>query len=333
MYGNRRYCVENDQPNITLDDVQKLAANLRTEIGKAIIGQDTTIYLMLVALLTGGHMLLEGVPGTAKTLLAQSVAASLKLQFGRVQFTPDLMPGDMLGTNLFNFQTSTFTLTKGPIFTEFLLADEINRTPPKTQAALLEAMQERRVTIDGTTHTLSENFMVVATQNPIENQGTYPLPEAQLDRFLFKHVLTYPSREEERAIVHRHGQGLAMPKPADLGVTPVADHLTLKAIRGKLASIRLAESILDYIVDIVRATREHSMILHGASPRAATQLAAAVRTYAALQGRDYALPDDVKALLDPALRHRIVLSPTAEVEGVRAESVLAQIIDSIAAPR
>jgi MoxR-like ATPase len=325
--------VENDTKDITLEEVQKLATDLRTEIGKAIIGQDRTIYLMLVALLSGGHMLLEGVPGTAKTLLAQTVAAALKLQFGRVQFTPDLMPGDMLGTNLFNFQTSSFSLTKGPIFTEFLLADEINRTPPKTQAALLEAMQERRVTIDGTTYALSENFMVVATQNPIENQGTYPLPEAQLDRFLFKHVLSYPSREEERSIVQRHGQGLAMPKPSDLGVKAVADHATLKAIRAKLSSIRLAESILDYIVDIIRATRDHSMILHGASPRAATQLAAAVRTYAVLQGRDYAIPDDVKALLEPALRHRIVLSPTAEVEGIRTESVLAQIIDSIAAPR
>jgi MoxR-like ATPase len=325
--------LETDRHDITLEDVQQLAADLRSEIAKAIIGQDVTIYLMLVALLSGGHMLLEGVPGTAKTLLAQTVAAALKLQFGRVQFTPDLMPGDMLGTNLFNFQTSSFSLTKGPIFTEFLLADEINRTPPKTQAALLEAMQERRVTIDGTTYALSENFMVVATQNPIENQGTYPLPEAQLDRFLFKHVLTYPSREDERRIVQRHGQGLAMPKPADLGVKAVADHATLKAIRAKLSSIRLADSILDYIVDIVRATREHSMILHGASPRAATQLAAAVRTYAALQGRDYAIPDDVKALLEPALRHRIVLSPTAEVEGIRAEAVLVQIIDSVAAPR
>jgi MoxR-like ATPase len=325
--------VENEAQTVTLDDVQKLAADLRVEIGKAIIGQNGTIQLMLIALLSGGHMLLEGVPGTAKTLLAQSVAASLKLQFGRVQFTPDLMPGDMLGTNLFNFQTSSFSLTKGPIFTEFLLADEINRTPPKTQAALLEAMQERRVTIDGTTHALSENFMVIATQNPIENQGTYPLPEAQLDRFLFKHVLGYPSHAEERAIVNRHGQGLAMPKPVDLGVKPVADHTMLKAMRGKLASIRLAEPILDYIVDIIRATREHGMILHGASPRAATQLAAAVRTYAALQGRDYAIPDDVKALLDPALRHRVVLSPTAEVEGVQAETVLAQIIDGIAAPR
>jgi MoxR-like ATPase len=325
--------VDSETKTLTVADVQLLASNMRAEIGKAIIGQDATINLMLVALLSGGHMLLEGVPGTAKTLLAQSVAAALKLQFGRVQFTPDLMPGDMLGTNLFNFQTSTFTLTKGPIFTEFLLADEINRTPPKTQAALLEAMQERRVTIDGTTYPLSENFIVIATQNPIENQGTYPLPEAQLDRFLFKHVLGYPAREEERKILQRHGHGLAMPKPADLGVQTVADHATLSAVRKMLGSIRLAEPILDYIVDIIRSTREHSMILHGASPRAATQLAAAVRTYAALQGRDYAIPDDVKALLEPALRHRIVLSPTAEVEGVRAESVLAQIVESVAAPR
>ncbi len=319
--------------DLTLKDISSIADKLRYEISKVIVGQTEAVDLILIAVLSGGHILLEGVPGTAKTLLAQSVAAALGLQFGRIQFTPDLMPGDLLGTNLFNFQTSTFQLTKGPIFTEFLLADEINRTPPKTQAALLEAMQERSITIDGTTHTLSSNFIVIATQNPIENQGTYPLPEAQLDRFLFKYILSYPERDQERAIVARHGIQLMMPKPRELGIETVMDATSLAQVRAKLGEIRLAESILDYIVDLVRATREHSAILHGASSRAATQLAAAVRTYAALQGRDYAVPDDVKALLAPALRHRIVLSPSAEVEALSSDSVLAQIASSVSAPR
>jgi MoxR-like ATPase len=316
-----------------LSDVRTIADKLRTEIAKAIVGQERAVNLVLIALLSGGHILLEGVPGTAKTLLAQSIAGALGLTFGRIQFTPDLMPGDLLGTNLFNFQTSTFQLTKGPIFTEFLLADEINRTPPKTQAALLEAMQERRVTIDGTTYDLSDNFLVIATQNPIENQGTYPLPEAQLDRFLFKHVLGYPSRDQERAILVRHGSNLAMPKPRDLGITQVVDGATLVGTRKALAQIRLAEPILEYIVDLVRATRDHSSVLHGASPRAASQLAAAVRTLAALDGRAYAIPDDVKMLVGSALRHRIVLAPSAEVEGLSADTVLEQIVQSVAAPR
>jgi MoxR-like ATPase len=316
-----------------LSDVRSIADKLRTEIAKAIVGQERAVNLVLIALLSGGHILLEGVPGTAKTLLAQSIAGALGLTFGRIQFTPDLMPGDLLGTNLFNFQTSTFQLTKGPIFTEFLLADEINRTPPKTQAALLEAMQERRVTIDGTTHALSDNFLVIATQNPIENQGTYPLPEAQLDRFLFKHVLGYPTRDQERAILERHGSNLAMPKPRDLGITQVVDGATLTSTRKALAQIRLAEPILEYIVDLVRATRDHSSVLHGASPRAASQLAAAVRTLAALDGRAYAIPDDVKMLVGSALRHRIVLAPSAEVEGLSADTVLEQIVQSVAAPR
>ncbi len=322
-----------DLADISLGDISDIATKLRTEIAKVIIGQTEAVDLILVAVLSGGHILLEGVPGTAKTLIAQSVAAALGLQFGRIQFTPDLMPGDLIGTNLFNFQTSTFQLTKGPMFTEFLLADEINRTPPKTQAALLEAMQERAITIDSTTHPLSPNFIVIATQNPIENQGTYPLPEAQLDRFLFKYILSYPDRAQERAIVQRHGTQLAMPKPKELGIASVVDADTLHAIRARLGGIRLAEPILDYIVDLVRATREHSAILHGASSRAATQLAAAVRTFAALQSRDYAVPDDVKTLLAPALRHRIVLSPSAEVEALTPDLVLAQIVTSVPAPR
>ncbi|MBV8749440.1 MAG: AAA family ATPase, partial [Candidatus Eremiobacteraeota bacterium] len=214
-----------------LDDVRRDADALKREVRKAIVGQDDAIDLMLASLLVGGHVLLEGVPGTAKTLLSQAFAASLSLTFNRIQFTPDLMPGDVLGTNLFNFQTNEFVLTKGAIFTELLLADEINRSPPKTQAALLQAMNERAVTIDGRDYPLGDGFMVIATQNPIEQQGTYPLPEAQLDRFLFKVVVGYPSRDEERAIVHRHGHRTTMPKLSDFEIQPVADLGTLVAIR------------------------------------------------------------------------------------------------------
>ena len=288
---------------------------------------------MLVSLLSEGHILLEGVPGTAKTLLAQSFAAALSLQFGRIQFTPDLMPGDVIGTNLFNFQTNQFSLTKGPIFTQLLLADEINRTPPKTQAALLQAMHERAVTIDGQTHDLGDGFMVIATQNPIEQQGTYPLPEAQLDRFLFKHVLDYPSREEERAIVQRHGHRTTMPRIEDFGVASIAAMEDLRAIREFVESIRLSDDNVEYIVDVIRATREHPSLDYGASPRAANMIASAARAYAAIQGRDYVIPDDIKFLSAPALRHRVVLAPGAEIEGLWADQVVEQILDQTAAPR
>jgi MoxR-like ATPase len=278
-------------------------------------------------------VLLEGVPGTAKTLLAQSFARSVNLDFGRIQFTPDLMPGDVLGTNIFNFQTSAFTLTKGPIFTQILLADEINRTPPKTQAALLQAMHERTVTIDGATHELGANFMVIATQNPIEQQGTYPLPEAQLDRFLFKHILDYPDRDEERAIVARHGHRTVMPELADFGLEAVADAATLGALRQTIAALRLSDELIDYIVDIVRATRGHESLEFGASPRSANMIATASRAYAAMQGRDYVIPDDEKLIALPALHHRIVLAPGAEIEGLQADVVIRRVLDQVAAPR
>mgnify|MGYP001793195780 CR=1 FL=1 len=298
-----------------------------------MVGQDAALDLMLVALLSEGHVLLEGVPGTAKTLLAQSFATSLNLGFGRIQFTPDLMPGDVLGTNLFNFQTSDFKLTKGPIFTQVLLADEINRTPPKTQSALLQAMHERQVTIDGETHDLGDDFMVIATQNPIEQQGTYPLPEAQLDRFLFKHILDYPSREEERAIVARHGHRTVMPELSDFGLEAVADAAALAGARKTIAALRLSDELIDYIVDIVRATREHESLEFGASPRSANMIATAARAYAAMQGRDYVIPDDVKFIALPALRHRIVLAPGAEIEGLQADAVIGQLLEQVPAPR
>jgi MoxR-like ATPase len=316
-----------------LTAVREIAQRLREQVHRVVVGQDLAIDLLLTALLCEGHILFEGVPGTAKTLLARTFAGGLSLQFGRVQFTPDLMPGDIIGTNLFNFQTNSFTLTKGPIFTQLLLADEINRTPPKTQAALLQAMQERSVTVDGITHELGDGFLVIATQNPIEQEGTYLLPEAQLDRFLFKVVIGYPTRDEERDVVRRHGHRTTMPRLADFDVVPVADLATLVAMRAAVQEVRASDGILDYLVDLVRATRERPAIAFGASPRAATMLATASRAYAALQGRDYVLPDDVKALAVPALRHRIVLAPGAEIEGLTAEAVVRQIVEQVPVPR
>lgn len=316
-----------------MTEVGALAARIRAEVGKAVIGQTGTVDLMLTALFSGGHILLEGPPGTAKTLLAQSFARSLSLDFGRIQFTPDLMPGDILGSNIFNFQTSTFTLTRGPVFCDILLADEINRTPPKTQAALLEAMQERSVTVDGDTHVLSDRFTVIATQNPIEQQGVYPLPEAQLDRFLFKQTLDYPSREDELLVVEAHGSHGGMPDPVALGVKPVADAAAVAAAIAAVSQVRLVPEITAYVVDLVRATRESADIETGASPRAGAMLALASRARAALDGRDYVIPDDVKTLALPALRHKVVLSPAAEIEGRRVDQVIAALIDQAPAPR
>ncbi|HEY1753441.1 MAG TPA: MoxR family ATPase [Caulobacteraceae bacterium] len=318
---------------MNVSDVKALAERLRAEIGKAVVGQPDAVDLMLTALMARGHVLLEGPPGTAKTFLAQCFARTLDLQYGRIQFTPDLMPGDIIGSNLFNFQTSTFTLTRGPIFCELLLADEINRTPPKTQAALLEAMQERNVTIDGKAHTLGDRFMVVATQNPIEQQGTYPLPEAQLDRFLFKQTLKYPSAEEERAIVAAHGLRTGSPDPAAMGVAVVADGQQLTEAAGVVAGIRLVDEVVGYVVALVRATRETPDLETGASPRSAAMLATAARARAAIQGRDYVIPDDVKALALPALRHRVILSPAAEIEGRQVDQIIQGLIDRVEAPR
>jgi MoxR-like ATPase len=318
---------------VNVDEVKALADQVRAEIGKAIVGQGETVDLLLTALFARGHVLLEGPPGTAKTFLAQCFARTLDLGFGRIQFTPDLMPADIIGTNLFNFQTSTFTLNEGPVFTELLLADEINRTPPKTQAALLEAMQERRVTIDGKSHALSDRFMVVATQNPLEQQGTYPLPEAQLDRFLFKQALPYPTRAEELAIVQAYGVQSGQADPGDMGVGKVTSARTLAAAHEAVAAVRLNDEVAAYVVDLVRATRETSDLSSGASPRSAAQLALAARARAALDGRDYAIPDDVKALALPALRHRVILSPAAEIEGRRADEVIRDLVEQAAAPR
>ncbi|MEO9462205.1 MAG: MoxR family ATPase [Marinomonas sp.] len=319
--------------SMTLAELRDVAAAIKAEVGKAIVGQDEMIDQMLIAMVSEGHVLLEGPPGTAKTFIAQSFAIALGLDFGRIQFTPDLLPGDILGSNLFNFQTSEFTLTRGPIFCDLLLADEINRTPPKTQAALLEAMQERRVTLDGETHALPDSFMVVATQNPIENQGVYPLPEAQLDRFLFKLLVPYPSEQEEGSIVMRFGQRQGPPRPAELGVSAATNAKQLSEISAALDEVTVAQEIVDYVVRLVRSTREHAELAVGASPRAAVMLANAARARAALQGRNYALPDDVKALAIPVLRHRLSLSPAAEIEGRDIEDLVSELVESTEAPR
>ncbi|MFT4000383.1 MAG: MoxR family ATPase [Rhizobium sp.] len=316
-----------------LGEFRNLVATVRGEIAKAVQGQDALIDLVLISIFARGHCLVEGPPGTAKTLLARSVSAVMDLEYRRIQFTPDLMPGDVLGINLFNFQTNQFHLTKGPVFTDVLLADEINRAPPKTQSALLQAMNERIVTIDGTDYSLGSDFFVLATQNPIEQQGTYPLPEAQLDRFLFKLVVDFPDRATEIAILAKHaGQALSM-DVRNAGIQPLVSSAILADGRTLIDGIHLDSTILTYVVDLVRATRSDPDILHGASTRAADALASAVRVRAAFEGRDYALPDDVQALLVPALRHRIVLSPAAEIDGRNADEVLRNIKNRVDAPR
>ena len=318
---------------MTVEEVQALAQSIRQEVGKAVVGQQQTVDLMLVALFSGGHVLLEGPPGTAKTLVAHCFAQAIGLEFGRIQFTPDLLPADIIGANLFDFQKSTFTLTRGPVFTELLLADEINRTPPKTQAALLEAMQERQVTVDGQSLELSDRFMVVATQNPIEQQGVYPLPEAQLDRFLFKQTVDYPSAEEERRIVANHGAHREVMDPALWGVERRADSSAIAAALETVAAIQLVDEVVDYITGLIRQTRTVTDLESGASPRAGAMLAGAARAHAALDGRDFVIPDDVKRLAPALLRHRLILSPSAEINGRRVEDVVQAIIEAVEAPR
>ena len=317
--------------NVT--DVRALADSIRGEVARAVVGQEEAVELMLIALFSSGHILLEGPPGTAKTFLVQCFARVVGLDYGRIQFTPDLMPGDILGSNLFNFQTSQFTLTQGPIFCELLLADEINRTPPKTQAALLEAMQERAVTIDGETYKLSDRFMVIATQNPVEQQGVYPLPEAQLDRFLFKHRMNYPSLEEEKRIVASHGARFGSPRPEEWGIERTVEAAAVSEAIAAVASVPMVGDVVDYVVNLVRATREAADLETGASPRAASMLAGAARARAALEGRDYVIPDDVKALAPAVLRHRVALAPAAEIEGRPVETVIARLFDQVEAPR
>jgi MoxR-like ATPase len=316
-----------------MNSIQEIRKKVAGQIGKVLFGQKSIRDLCLAALVAEGHILLEGVPGTAKTLLAQALASSLSLEFKRIQFTPDMMPSDVIGTNLFDFHGGEFVLRKGPIFTQVLLADEINRTPPKTQAALLETMQERQVTIDGVTYPLKEPFLVVATQNPIEHEGTYPLPEAQLDRFLFKAVIGYPGEEEERSIVERYSGDLNARDLRAAGVETVADAADLKKAHEDARSVRIEPEVVQYIVDLVRATRDSPHVHTGASPRAAAMMAIAAKTRAAMAGRDYVNPDDVKTVSLPCLRHRLFLSPTSEIEGIGPDRVVEEVLASVAVPR
>ena len=306
---------------------------LAAQADKVVFGAEDLVRQILTAFMAGGHVLLEGPPGVAKTLLARVFARSLGLDFRRIQCTPDLMPGDILGTNLFDFRSQEFHLTKGPVFCEFLLADEINRTPPKTQAALLEAMQERAVTLDGETHPLPPLFFTAATQNPIEHEGTYPLPEAQLDRFLFKIEVGYPPAEAEVRAVKAHSAGGGGPDLDALGVGPLFSRREVEELRAVPGRIRIEDSVAEYAVNLARATRDHPSLVVGLSTRAAVLLAAAARAAAALEGRDYVVPDDLKGLFLPLARHRVVLDPGSQLEGVDPEEVLEEVLRSQEPPR
>lgn len=308
-------------------------AHIKNELGKIIVGQDEVIEQILVAVLAEGHALLEGVPGTAKTLTVKTLARIIGARFSRIQFTPDLMPSDITGTNVFNMQNSEFSLRPGPIFTDILLADEINRTPPKTQAALLEAMEERQTTIDGKRYKLSPLFTVLATENPIEYEGTYPLPEAQLDRFLLKILIDYPPVEAELEIVSRWDEGFNSRQLDAVDVQPLPDKTTIQNCREEIKAMRTEPGVQKYIVDIVHKTRTHPTILYGASPRASVALLLCSKAVAAIRGRDFSTPDDVRDVALPVLRHRLALRAEAELDGATTDAVIADIIKTVEVPR
>jgi len=316
-----------------LNHTPETVAHIRTELAKVIVGQDDVIEQILVAFLAEGHALLEGVPGTAKTLLVKTLARIAGAKFSRIQFTPDLMPSDITGTNVYNMQTSKFSVRPGPIFTDILLADEINRTPPKTQSALLEAMEERQATIDGKRYLLSPVFTVLATENPIEYEGTYPLPEAQLDRFLLKILIGYPGREDELAVVSRWDEGFNARNLDAVGIVPLQDKEAIAKCRAEVTSIRTEQGIRDYIVGVVQKTREHPTILYGASPRASVALLLCSKALAAIRGRDFPTPDDVRDIAMPVLRHRVSLRAEAELDGATPDAVISDIIRTVEIPR
>ena len=319
---------------MTPDHLKQTLAATRAEVAKVIIGQADVVDRCLICIFTNQHGLIEGVPGVAKTLLVRTLAHVLGCGFARIQFTPDLMPADITGTNVFNLQKNEFTLIKGPVFTSFLLADEINRAPAKTQSALLQAMQERLVTIDRDTHALPPNFTVFATQNPIEYEGTYPLPEAQKDRFMPKISMTAPGREEEFTLAQRTlGPDSPEATLASGAVQPVIKTEDLTGLRDQLRAITLREELVGYLVDIIRATRTHESVLVGAGPRATQSLLLASRAAAALAGRDFVTPDDVKSMAVPVLEHRLILRPEFEIEGLSIGEVIQSILQQVAVPR
>lgn len=318
----------------TLQRLNEVLLSARQEVGKVIIGQEDVVDKALIVIFTNHHALVEGVPGIAKTLLVRTLAHVLGCEFNRIQFTPDLMPADIIGTNIFNLKTDQFTLVKGPVFTTFLLADEINRAPAKTQSALLQAMQERMVTIDRATYPLPQNFTVFATQNPVEYEGTYPLPEAQKDRFMLKITMDYPSQEEEMTLAQRMlGQESPEAVLALGNVKPVIGEQELEALRACFDSITIRAELMDYLVEIIRSTRAHESVLVGAGPRATQALLLSARAYAAIAGRDFVTPDDVKTMAGAVLEHRIILRPEYEIEGYTIPEVIQQILKEVAVPR
>jgi MoxR-like ATPase len=315
------------------DQARAALGRVRAEVAKAVVGQDQAVTGLVLGLLCRGHVLLEGVPGVAKTLLVRALSAALRLQTTRVQFTPDLMPGDVTGSLVYDARSAQFSFREGPVFTNLLLADEINRTPPKTQASLLEAMEERQVSVDGRPRPLPEPFMVAATQNPVEYEGTYPLPEAQLDRFLLKLTMPVPARELELEVLARHAAGFDPRDLAAAGIGPVAGPEDLAAGTRAVRTVAVAPEVMGYIVDVVRATRGSPSLALGVSPRGATALLATSRAWAWLSGRDYVTPDDVKALARPTLRHRVQLRPEAELEGTSVDGVLDSVLAAVPVPR
>jgi MoxR-like ATPase len=308
-------------------------AHIQSELRKIIVGQDEPIEQILVTLLAEGHALVEGVPGTAKTLTVKTLSRIINASFNRIQFTPDLMPSDITGTNVFNVATSTFNLRRGPVFTDILLADEINRTPPKTQAALLEAMEERQVTIDGDTYPLSPLFTVLATENPIEYEGTYPLPEAQLDRFLMKILIDYPELEHEQQVVANWDAGFNARRLDQVDIRPLADSNAISQCRYDVRNARMEPGVQRYIVDIVRRSRSHPLVHYGGSPRASVALLLCSKALAAIRGRDFTTPDDVRDISRPVLRHRLVLRAEAELDGATPDAVITDILKSADVPR
>jgi MoxR-like ATPase len=326
--------MENDnafENRVDLERLQESVTKLKAAIGEIIIGQEKAVDLIISAILANGHILVEGVPGVAKTLISRLVAQTIDADYSRIQFTPDLMPSDILGTSVFNMKSSTFEFSKGPVFSQIILIDEINRAPAKTQAALFEVMEERQITIDGTTYTMTEPFLIMATQNPIEQEGTYRLPEAQLDRFLFKINMGYPELEEEILILSGHHKRGSV-APVD-SISKVILQQEILEYRQQVQAIHIEEPLLAYIARMIRETRQNHAIYLGGSPRASVNLMNAAKAYAAIQGRDFVIPDDIIFMVNPVLRHRIILTPEKEMEGGTTDEVLEHIVEKIEIPR